>query len=1006
MNLITESGSIAYVTIFNSGNIFVGNDSVFAEFMGNAVIIAAGNGVSNVTITNTQGANMIGGNGSFSDEGVLSAGNGISIVDQNISLASINNITINNSGNILGGNENSPDFTSGIDTGNLIGSGIVIAGLGPISNININNTASGVIQGGNDTDTGGSFSGVGIGIGAINTNDEDTGNNLSGVTVMNAGQILGGNNNGDDFDESELSGYEVGTGIAIVGGTNVSNVTIVNAPGGSILGGNDSIGSQESSGNGIDISNFFGGTISNVSILNQGKIAGGSANDSFEFAGVGVGIDGEFIKNVSITNDLGATIAGGNGNFEDESFDASSGIAFDAETINGVNITNWGLIRGGNDGDTGNTGGGDGIDISASVMNNVTINNGFTGVITGGVGGGDGIFIDPGSNALPAGANVTINNFGVIAGGNGDSFDFNTDAGTGIVYRTEDDAPALVVNNFGWIQGGNGTFGGDGGEGIAIEASNNVINNWGIIAGGANSAQLLDQVGVVHAAVTTDIVPSGIANHGNAIDISGDNNVVNLNGHSAVYGKISLSGANNVVNLNFTGVNVATLNALNAQLHSQGVGSGSDTPSVIFTLRGVTYDIDPAMVNGHLLSYQLQGVTPNQAAVGAALDTALVNPTPGSALFKLYNAIDQSGNVPHALEELSPQPYQIYDDIALANANLFSLTIDHRLSNLRDGSEGIDVSGIGGDQTMGLTSGLSKEDGKGDGKGVITPAGPEHRWGFFASGNAIFTNIDAHGGDLQNAGFTTEGLMLGVDGKIYDKWLVGAFFDYEHTDTDLDNQGSAANIDSYSGGLYAGYHNGGYYGNGLMAYTRNNYDSHRNILIPGFNQSAAGSTSGNQFELNLDGGYDFTLNDRLTWGPIAGMQYVHLGVDGFTENGAPAANLAVGSQDVNSLRSRMGVKVDYHKQISKKMVFATELSAQWQHEFLDDSRGISASFIGDGLAPFSVQTTSPQRDAALLGLGANVTVKDKYTFFFDYDVQAGQQSYLEQSVKGGIKISW
>jgi outer membrane lipase/esterase len=248
--------------------------------------------------------------------------------------------------------------------------------------------------------------------------------------------------------------------------------------------------------------------------------------------------------------------------------------------------------------------------------------------------------------------------------------------------------------------------------------------------------------------------------------------------------------------------------------------------------------------------------------------------------------------------------------------------------------------------------------------------------------------------------------MVGVDGKIHDTWVVGTFFDYENTSVDLDNQGSTASINSYTGGLYAGYHNGGYYANGLFAYTRNDYTSQRNIVIPGFGTAADGSTNGNQEELNLDGGYDFHLNDHVTWGPIAGLQYVHLNVDSFNETGAPAANLAVGSQDLDSLRSRLGVRIEYRKQVRKQMEFSTELHAEWQHEFLDNSQGISASFIGDGLVPFSVQTTSPERDAALVGVGADLTVRDKWTLFFDYDVQAGQQDYLEQSIKGGVKLSW
>ncbi|HWB60412.1 MAG TPA: autotransporter domain-containing protein, partial [Chthoniobacteraceae bacterium] len=598
------------------------------------------------------------------------------------------------------------------------------------------------------------------------------------------------------------------------------------------------------------------------------------------------------------------------------------------------------------------------------------------------------------------------NNFGHIFGGNGDAVSGNTDGGWGIEYEgSEDAAENIHINNFGWIQGGNsGGELAEGGIGVAIDGNNTRLDNWGVISGGTGSP--------VGAAFATPALPPPDIEHGDSILVSGSGNVINLNGHSWVIGKITVEGPtnSNTVNLNFTGLTPLQIANLNSQLSSQGVGSGSDT-SVTFTVRGVTYDIDPAVIHFNMSSYQLQGVTPNQSAIGAALDSAQTNPNPGTPLAFLFNAIDQAPNQARAIEELSPQPYQIYGDIALANANFTTLEIDQRLYNLRDGSEGVDTAGLNGGETSGLTSmltnGLSKNDDKG--KGVITPMTEENRWGFFAAGNGIFSSVDAHGGDLQDANFTSSGILLGLDGKIHEHWIVGTFFNYEHTWADLDSQGSSADINSYSGGIYAGYHNGGYYGNGLFSYTRNDYSSQRNIRIagfPGFNESAGGSTSGNQFEGDLDGGYDFNLTDRVSVGPIAGLQYVHLDVDGFSESGAPGAGLAVGSQSLDSLRSRLGFHANYHMKVNQRMSFAADLHAQWQHEFLDDSRGISAAFEGDGLAPFAVQTTSPERDAALLGLGANLTVRDRYTFFLDYDVQAGQQDYLEQSVKGGFKYSW
>ena len=1010
LNFASENSDITNVTVFNSGNLTGGNDDDEATAVGSGISMVAGNGITNVGITNAQGGNILGGNAgnAFSDSSTLAVGNGIVLLDENNNFKDINNVSTSNSGNILGGNDNFGDGAE-FDSSYFISNGIGVGGFGNISNLNFTNTSTGVIQGGNDNDDGW-FIGTGIGVGAI-SQDGDAGGGINNVTLNNAGLVQGGH--GNDGNEQ---GVEAGTGVAIVGGTSVNNVTINNKTGGRILGGDDNFDANSSAGSGIDITSvggiqplapgIGGGTVSNVMINNWGFIGGGSGNRNAFYVANGIGISSNTLLNITINNAFRGTIAGGNANFS-ESFDTGAGIALDANTINGVAINNWGLVRGGNNiaQVESSSYGGDGIDIEGNNLSNISIFNAFTGVITGGVGGGTGIFISGESDP----ANVSIYNLGWVLGGDGDAISGRTDGGAGIEFDAPNDNTNILIVNFGWVQGGNGVAGGVGGTGIIINGNNTDIENWGVIAGGLGGVAVAEGT-AVKSAVTVDSVADAATFRGDAIEIDGSGNVVNLNGHSAVLGKISLTGPanSNVVNLNFTGVNVLTMITLRPLLLGQGVNSGADANSVTFTLRGVTYDIDPAIVNWNLSSYQLQGITPNQSAVGASLDSATSNPPPGSPLFNLYNAIDMSGNVPGALEQLSPQMYQIYGDIALAIANFNTLEIDHRLNNLRDGSESIDTTGIGGENTAALTSGLSKDDGKDvkDRKGVVETTPEPKYWGFFASGNAIFTDIDAHGGDLQKSGFTTDGLMVGVDGKVHENWLVGTFFDYEHTSADMDNQGSQANVDSYTGGLYTGYHNEGYYGNGLFAYTHNDYNSHRNIFIPGFNQAAAGNTSGNQFELNLDGGYDFHMNDRVTWGPILGMQYVHMDVDGFNETGASAANLAVGSQNMDSLRSRAGMRIDYHRQIARQWAFATEVRAEWQHEFLDDSRGIGASFIGDGLAPFSVQTTNPQRDAALVGVGVDFTMRDRWTFFFDYDAQAGQQSYIEQSVKGGLKFSF
>jgi outer membrane autotransporter protein len=419
------------------------------------------------------------------------------------------------------------------------------------------------------------------------------------------------------------------------------------------------------------------------------------------------------------------------------------------------------------------------------------------------------------------------------------------------------------------------------------------------------------------------------------------------------------------------------------------------------------------VLNLNMSSYQLQGVTPNQQAIGASLDTLTYNPAPGTPLFNMLNAIDMSGNVPGALDELSPQIYAMYGDLAIANSNFLVVSLDDRLNNLRDGSESIAATGLGTQASINgggpneSIAGWTKNDGK-ESKQVQTTEPKPNRWGFFAQGDGLFFRGNYHDIDgQQNARSDSAGTIVGVDGLAGDHGVVGAFFAYNNAAVELDGAGSHAQIESYSGGLYGSFHEQGFYLNTLAAYTRNDYTSNRNILIPGFGGSANGSTNGNQATVNLDGGYDWNATERLSFGPLLGLQYVNVGVDGFSEGlgGGPAA-LNVGSQNINSLQSRLGVRANYHIATSQVSALALDLHAAWQHEYLDDSRSIGASFETGGFAPFAVQTASPQRDAAVVGVGFNATFHDRLTLFVAYDLDISNSSYFEQSVNGGARISF
>lgn len=942
--IFVSSGTVNGISIVNSGEI-LGGDSVSNINYHSSTIGSGGQGIylySSYDYENVSVSNagtIAGGRGGDGGKYSYAGEGGDGAFFEGY--YGINGVTVGNSGNILGGNGGMGTDLA-YDSGRGGDSIEINTQEGFLQNISITN--SGNIFGGNGGTGGNEAYGGDAGNAVYILSHDD---NIANVTIKNSGIIRGGNGgNGDDANF--LNGGWGGYGVDIIASGNVSNVSIANT--GSILGGNGG-----NSGYGLEAINIAGTQdgISGVSITNSGDIIGGiggsSASQNASHGGGGILLrSNDDVDNVMLANT--GRIIGGNGGISTALSRLSGGGSYGVDIEGGgdmhnIAITNSGLIQGGNGGaevDMDVAGVSGGINVRANgVLTNLSLVN------TGNVIGGNAI----GSNYT---AGTAVNIFGNPIG----SADSN-----------------IVVSNYGTLQGGSGINGATAGAGVTLETSNAVLNNWGTISagGGANAV---------------------------GISVQGLNNTVNLNGHSSVNGLIAASSdSNNVLNLNFTGLSPQAIAALKAQIAAQG-NTQNFTGS--FTVRGVTYNVDPMVIHINATSYQASALTPNQFAIAANLDSFAVNPT--GDMLTVLNTVDASGDPASAFEAFSPQKYQIFGDIAFATQNSLSLGIDERLNNLRDGSENIDTMGIGGDNAT-TTAGFSK-DGK-DNKNVVVPEakGSERRWGFFASGDVLLGNFDARQ-NMQESKFDTAGLILGVDGRINENWVIGALFDYQHTTADMDSIGSEARVDSYGGGIYSGYHNGGYFANGLVTYGHNDYDSTRVIAFPGLTRFASSNTSGDQEGANLDGGYDFKINESLTVGPIAGLQYTHLRVDGFNEYGAGSASLAVDSQDADSLRSRLGFRADFHKQIGREVAFAAEGRAEWQHEFLDDSRDISASFLGSGLGSFAVGTTKPERDAALVGGGINFTVRDRMTIFVDYNAQVGQESYFEQSVKGGLKFSF
>jgi len=441
------------------------------------------------------------------------------------------------------------------------------------------------------------------------------------------------------------------------------------------------------------------------------------------------------------------------------------------------------------------------------------------------------------------------------------------------------------------------------------------------------------------------------------------------------------------------------------------------------------------------------GLTPNQTAVARNVDQfvtgAFANNTGNTQnsaetrdfFNNIVTGLMEAGNSPdslgRALNELSPQRFEILRNVAFDNYAFDVQSLDDYLARVRNGRDGFDTSGMVfydsalGSQLSMVKSRLLAWSPSFDRNlmadstqpvlgGVLMPAPtdpkdvryqePVNRWNGFIDGGVELGDLDDNK-DLERASYTTGRVRGGIDYRVTTQFRVGALMGYSHTDVDLDNEGSKAKVESYTPGIYLAYADKeGFYANGLFTYTRNEYKTERKIVIPGVDRTANGSPGGNQFGINADGGYEFHRGD-WTFGPNVGLSYVNLGIDSFSESGADSANLNVDSQSLHSLRSRVGGTVRY-KAKAGSVALIPHMSVFWQHEFLNETTAITSAFKGIPAGSFSVRTTEGDRDSALLGLGLDAEINETITLFLSYNAEAGGESYFGQSATGGVKIAF
>jgi outer membrane autotransporter protein len=449
-------------------------------------------------------------------------------------------------------------------------------------------------------------------------------------------------------------------------------------------------------------------------------------------------------------------------------------------------------------------------------------------------------------------------------------------------------------------------------------------------------------------------------------------------------------------------------------------------------------------------------ITPNQIAVAQSLDSGGGNPI--KTIFNQVTLGAATSFFPSALDQLSPENLQYARMIAFENSTFLVERMNGVDADLRAGYGGLDTSAIsvvspgfnnglghslgsllasddpafhssapngvnyypGGSSTSSPSSSSTSapestptwnsstqviSDSPNPYMANQNPASSETpRTSEFIGGDLILADLNQNQNTANSpsskASYTAGDVTAGVGFKMTSHLAAGVLFDFNHTDATTDSYGSKTSVDSYSPGLFATYFDHGFYVNGLASFGYNTYSNQRDISF--LNSEATSHPSGQQYVGDLDFGYDFHPAKNWVFGPTLGLTYTHLNIDSFTESGAAPADLTVDSQSADSLRSRLGGHVVFQTNTGD-VLLQPNITAMWQHEYLDSSSGITSTFSDFSASPFTIQTAAPSRDSALIGVGLTATLSTSMALYLNYFADVGASDYFAQSVVGGLK---
>ncbi|MDQ6959722.1 MAG: autotransporter outer membrane beta-barrel domain-containing protein, partial [Mariprofundaceae bacterium] len=244
----------------------------------------------------------------------------------------------------------------------------------------------------------------------------------------------------------------------------------------------------------------------------------------------------------------------------------------------------------------------------------------------------------------------------------------------------------------------------------------------------------------------------------------------------------------------------------------------------------------------------------------------------------------------------------------------------------------------------------------------------------------------------------TFGLMVGMDKDVSDATSLAFAFGWGRSLLDSNNNFNSADINAFQLAASGIYHldadtflrfsaNGGI----------NQNDGQRTIVFGGLGRIANSSYNSWTAHAGAEAGRSFAVDEKMSLTPSLRVDYAVIRDNSYTETGAGALNLNVGSSSIDELLLGGDVKLGYA--LSDTAMFTASVGGAY--DALQEQAFITSSFAGAPGAAFATAGINPSRWLGRGGAGLNFKASDTMEVVAAYDGEV-RKDFFNQT--GSIKL--